>query len=194
MQLMRKVGFMSEYYEKLSELLRINMTEKGYSLWKAIDSKLPNIWEKSTSSTFKYHKRADGSVPDIAEHTYEMVYASIPLLAMLNINVNTTDADVVLLALAFHDSLKYGPDGNREHTARDHDKLAADMVGANRDTFMKIMNESQAAILEDSVRYHSGRWSTDANKDFNFSDRHPIAMMVHMLDMLSTKDLLKLPK
>ncbi len=180
-----------DYYQKLREILRINMTEVGFKLWEAIDGKLPNIWSKSTSSTFKYHKRADGSVPSIAEHTYEMVYAAIPLLGMFDINVNTADSDVVLFSIAFHDSLKYGKEGTREHTTGEHDKLAADMVNLNQSTFRKILSEQQTITLEDSVRYHSGRWSTDANKDFNFNDRHPIAMMVHMLDMLSTKDLLK---
>jgi hypothetical protein len=183
---------MSEnYYEKLSEILRINMTERGFGLWKAIDEKLPTIWEKSTSSSFKYHKRADGTVPNIAEHTYEMVYSAIPLLSMFAINVNTADADVILLALAFHDSLKYGSAGDREHTTGTHDKLAADMVKTNRAIFLQILSEDQVNILEESVRYHSGRWSTDATDSFSFSERNPIAMMVHMLDMLSTKDLLK---
>jgi len=112
---------------------------------------------------------------------------------MFNIEKKTSDADKLLLAAALHDSLKYGKLGTRKHTDSKHDKTAADMVSENKDTFLKIMNEEQFYIVEEAIRFHSGRWSTDVpkNKKFDFKDYNPETMLIHALDMLSTHDCLK---
>lgn len=178
---------------EIVKLLEINMTKEGFSLWKTFDEKLPDIWEKPVSSTGKYHKKEDGSVSDIAEHVYEMLYVAIKLFRMFSIKSKTSEADMLLLAITLHDCLKYGDNGQRRHTDNKHDKAAGDMIRENRETFEEILTEFQVDILEDSIRFHSGQWSTDIlNKDkFNFSDRGPIVQFVHTLDMLSTADLVK---
>ena len=183
------------YEEKLIDFLKSNMTELGFRLWNAINNRLPSVWEKLSSSSKKYHRKAEGYVPSIAEHTYEMLFAASKLIKMFNINPRTQEADVIYYSIAFHDSLKYGVDGNLDHTISEHDKLAGDMIATNIETFKKVLTEVQVKLLEDSVRYHSGQWSTDAKgTNFNFKDRDPIAMFIHMLDMLSTVDLIKIPK
>jgi len=180
------------FEDKINTILKENMTEVGFLLWSTINEKLPNIWDKPTSSTKKYHKRKDGSVPCVGEHTYEMINAAVKVMSMFDISKQTSDCDTLLFAISLHDMLKYGKDGNRLHTTNDHDQLAGNFVKSNREIFLRILNENQTDKLEDSVRYHSGRWSTDANiKTFDFSDRHPLAMFVHTLDMMSTKDVLK---
>ena len=122
-----------------------------------------------------------------------MLYSAVKLLCAFNVLPKSSDADVLLLAVVLHDSLKYGVTGDRQHTSKDHDKLAGDLVNSNRETFSKILSESQVNILEESVRYHSGRWSTDVidRNNFDFSDRSPVAMFVHILDMMSSNNLLK---
>ena len=184
---------MELYRTGIENLLRVNMTENGFSLWKALDERLPNIWEKSSSSTGKYHKKADGSIPNIAEHVYQMLFVSIKLFRMFNISPKTNEADMLLLAIVLHDCLKYGEDGQRQYTDSKHDKTAGDMINKNREIFKKIVTENQVEILEDSIRFHSGQWSTDVPDKikFNFADRHPIVQWVHTLDMLSTADLIK---
>lgn len=181
------------YKEKLVELLKENMTEKGFKLWGGINTILPDIWEKPTSSTGKYHKKHNGEVPDIAEHVYQMLYAFVKLFKMLSIKPKTADADKMLFAISFHDSLKYGQLGTRKHTDYAHDKEAADMIASNKETFLKLFNEEQFYVLEEAVRFHSGQWSTDVPKDkpFNFKDYNPESLVVHMLDMMSTADLIQ---
>lgn len=181
------------YKEKIIELLEKNMTEKGFKLWEGIDKILPDIWERSTSSTGKYHKKLNGEVPDIAEHVYHMLYSTVKLLKMFNIKKNTTDADKLLLAVALHDSLKYGKLGTRTHTNYSHDKEAADMIASNKGTFLKILDQEQFCVLEEAVRFHSGRWSTDVPKDkeFTFKDYNPESFFVHIMDMMSTADLIQ---
>lgn len=165
------------------------MTESGYKLWKAIDARIPNIWEKLSSSSKKYHKKADGSVPTIAEHTYHMLHAASKVMKMFNYDPQSTGADTLLMSIVFHDGLKYGLKGKNPHTSRTHDKDAADMVEANKKTFMQVISESEVNDMVDIIRFHSGQWSTDTKiKDFSFSDRTPLAMFVHTLDMLSTSD------
>jgi len=184
--------------DKIIELLKENLTDRGFKLWQAIDKRLPDIWDKLSSSTKKYHKKADGSVPSIAEHTYEMLYAGAKIMRMFGAFPKTSQADSLLLSVVLHDALKYGRNGkgNRGHTVRDHDKIAADMISANRETFRKILNKFEFTALEESVRFHAGRWSTDVanEKKFDFYDMKPEVLFLHMLDMLSTGDLIKLPE
>jgi hypothetical protein len=68
-----------------------------------------------------------------------------------------------------------------------------DIIQQNRETFLKLFSEEEFNILEEAVRFHSGRWSTDVpkNKPFTFKDYNPETMFVHMLDMFSTHDLIQ---
>ncbi len=183
----------NHYKERVVELLEKNMTEKGFKLWKGVDSILPDIWSKPTSSTGKYHKKIDGGVPDIAEHVYHMLYAGMKLFKMFDINSKTSDGDKMLFAIALHDSLKYGKMGTRKHTDYSHDKEAADMISSNEDTFKKLLDDEQFQVLTEAVRFHSGRWSTDVpkNKEFDWKEYNPETFFAHILDMLSTLDLIQ---
>lgn len=181
------------FKERIIQLLEENMTENGFKLWKGIDKILPDIWEKPTSSTGKYHKKRNGEVPSNAEHVYHMLYSACKLLRMFGVEKKTSDADKLLFSVVLHDTLKYGPQGTRKHTDKQHDKAAADMISSNKDTFLKILSENQFASLETAVRFHSGQWSTDVLKNqlFTFSDYEPEVLFLHMLDMMSTADLIQ---
>lgn len=183
----------NHYKERIVELLEKNMTEKGFKLWKGIDTMLPDIWSNLVASTKKYHRKQNGEVPDIAEHVYHMIYATVKIMKLFDIDPRTHDADKILLALALHDSLKYGNLGTRKHTDNKHDKEAADMVASNESTFRKLLDEEQFQVMEEAVRFHSGQWSTDVrrNKKFDWKEYNPETLFVHMLDMLSTQDLIQ---
>jgi len=183
-----------DYKKKVIELLEKNMSERGFKLWKGIDKIVPDIWNKPTSSTGKYHKKHNGDVPDIAEHVYQMLFTIVKLFRMFDVNPKTPDADKLLMGVALHDSLKYGNMGTRKHTDKEHDKQAADMIASNRDTFQKLFDEEQLNTLEECVRFHSGRWSTDIPKnekfEWNKSGLKFETFLCHVLDMLSTADCL----
>ncbi len=178
------------FKKRIEEILKKNLTEKCFELWKVLDSKIPNIWEKKTSSTGKYHKKGN-IVPTCAEHVFDMIYVADKLISMWNIKPKTSEADKLFLSIVLHDSFKYGLKGTNPYTHIQHDKLAADAFIKNKNSFLSILNEQQFDGFIDSIRYHAGKWSTDANKDFNFKDVDPIVQFIHTLDMLSTKDLIK---
>ncbi len=177
-----------DYKKKLFRILETNMTPKGFKLFKGICKIIPDIWNKPTSSTKKYHKKRNGKISTNAEHTYDLVYATTKISRLFNVGMKTSDGDKLLIAAALHDSLKYGILGNRPHTDSQHDKNVADMVSSNKENFEKIMTEEQFFITEEMLRFHSGRWSTDVVniKKFNFKDYNPETLFIHILDMLST--------
>jgi hypothetical protein len=181
------------FKEKVINLLKENMTEKGFKLWKGIDSILNDIWNMPTSSTGKWHKKRNGNIPSNAEHVYHMLYAAIKIKRLFNIKSKTIDFDKILIAIALHDSLKYGKYGNRKHTDKEHDKNAADMIAENKNIFLKLFSEKDFYIIEEAVRFHSGRWSTDAKyeKIFSFNNYNPETLFIHILDMMSTEDLIQ---
>ncbi len=182
-----------DYKEKIVEIMGNMMSERGFNLWTGMDNILPNIWEKASSSTGKYHLKDGHRQPNLDEHVYDMLYVASKIYRMFGYKQKSPECDVLFLAIALHDSLKYGEKGNRPHTDQKHDRLAANMIQENKQIFLKLIDEDQYKILEDTVRYHSGPWSSDASKDFNFNDRHCFAFFVHTLDMLSSNDLIKLP-
>lgn len=184
------------YSEEIDKILETGMTERCFKLWKGIKERVPNIWDRPTSSTGKHHRRTDGTIPSCAEHVYEMLIACAKLLSIFNIEVKSAQCDILLFSVALHDAFKYGVDNalNRPYTDNGHDRLAGNIVRDNKLVFMKIFNEGQVNLLEKCVRYHTGRWSTDAEKDFNFKDFPTEVFFVHMLDMLSTLDLLNIGK
>lgn len=184
-----------KHEETVNNLLQKNMTPRGYKLWIGLKERLPDIWNKPTSSTGKYHQKDDGRVPSIMEHTLEMLRSGIKIMRLLDIKPMTTTCDSFLLSIVLHDSLKYGPDGksttNNGYTLRDHDRIAADIFETNRKVFLEILTENETNDLITSIRFHSGRWSTDAPLDFDFRNYNPKVFLVHVLDMLSANNCLK---
>ena len=181
------------YKEKIVEILQKNLTERAFNLWDGIQSRLPNTFDLPTSSTGKYHKKLNGEVPSQGEHVYHMLYAAVKLVRMFGIELKTSKCDSLLLAISLHDCLKYGINGFRKYTDTTHDKGVGDLLYSNKETFLKLLTENEFFIMEEAARFHSGRWSTDVpkNKEFTFKDYNPETMFVHMLDMLSTHDLIQ---
>jgi hypothetical protein len=180
------------YKEKIIELLQNNLSERAFKLWQGINSIVPDIWDRPTSSTGKHHKKLNGDIPTQAEHVYQMLYSASKIIQLFGIDKMTQESDKILLAIAMHDILKYGDMGSRPYTDNWHDKKAADMIASNKETFLKILTEDQFFTMEEAVRFHSGRWSTDAkNKTFTWKEYNPETLFTHMLDMMSTYDLIQ---
>lgn len=176
--------------DKIDELLKDNMSDISFRMWKALRERIPDIWQRSVSSTGKYHKRRDDSIPTIAEHTWEMLVSCIKLLPIFNLTLKTLDSDVLLLSVVLHDSLKYNVSGTDKYTTNKHDQIIADTIRDNKEVFMKVFSEEQVNLLEKLVRFHSGKWSSNAKSDFSFDKLPPQILFLHLLDMLSTNNLL----
>lgn len=179
------------YEVLMSDILRENMSEDGFKLWTAMLTKIFSIWERPTSSTGKYHNKDDGRVPTVAEHTYEMLYAATKVMRMYGAEPKSVEADILLLGIALHDAWKYGENPkSRNHTANAHDMIAADMLRKNKDVILQLYSEEKYDILEESIRFHQGRWSTNvpSQDNFDWSTYHPYTQFIHTLDMLSANN------
>jgi hypothetical protein len=187
---------MKIYTSMMDKILKKYMTIDGYHFYKELSEKLPYIWDKPTSSTGKYHKKSDGRIPDLSEHVFEMIFVGSQLLRVFGYEPRTTETDLLLLSIVLHDALKYGPDGKRKHTTMEHDQLMGDLIRKNKKLFNELFEDKRKVdILEETVRYHSGRYSTDIRKQkMDFSNFHPHVFFVHMLDILSSRNFLKIWK
>lgn len=184
---------MSENYEeKIRELLERNLTDKAYSFWVIVNKTIPKVWDKLSSSSKKYHKDENGDVQSIGRHTYEMLASLEKIISVFNNKPKTEGGDALFLACAFHDMRKYGSDGGLTHTIKEHDKLIGDTILYNKVNLSKIMDNKSYSILEEAVRFHSGRWSTDWNDSTNFNTLNPETLLIHILDMLSSRNCLKI--
>jgi len=181
-----------DWTKEIEGMLHQNMTETGFDFWSKLNEKIPSTWDKPTSSTGKYHKKhGTGEIPTCGEHVATMLFTATKMLRMFSINPKTADADMLLMAVALHDSYKYGESGETKHTMRNHDKVIADKIVDKKAWFLHILNEGQCDTLQEAVRFHSGQWSTDADKDFDFNNIGKYAQFVHTLDMLEAANLLK---
>jgi len=178
---------------KIDKLLSENMSENGLKIWLWLFKKIPNIWDKPVSSSGKYHLKEDGHVPTIGEHTEEMLYTCIKLFSMFDIKPKTEDADILILGVLLHDSFKYGIENpiSAKHTNSKHDKIIADKIAFNRKIFSNVFGSDKTILLEDIVRHHMGRWGTDVEKNFKFEGKDLRVFFIHVLDMLSSRNLLK---
>jgi len=178
---------------ELDRLLRENLTETAYKFWEVAKEKVipTNVWQELASSSKKYHNKEGGFVPTIAEHTCEMLRGAIKCMSMFGITRKTSECDLLIMGVLLHDAFKRGVDGTNRWTAYDHDKLIADTV-QDSSAFLRFLSPEQHKILIDVLRFHSGKWSTDADKTFDFSKLHPYVLFVHSLDMLSSRNCLKL--
>lgn len=172
----------------IAKLIFENCLKDSYDYWDSMMDHLVDIWDKPTSSTGKYHRRADGTIPSIAEHTYEMLNAGLKVMRLLGFKSKSSEGDAFLIAIALHDGMKYGKDGTRQHTTSDRDKLMADFIHNSK----TVPDSINMHVMEKSIRYHSGRWSTNLkNEGDGINGLGHTEMLVHTLDMLSAADLLK---
>lgn len=184
-----------DFLEAIHTLLKNNMTGEGFSLWDNIKNKTPMIMHRPSSSSGKYHKNSDGSVRTVGEHTYQILYVALKIMKILNVTVPSESADVLLLAAALHDIFKYGCDDPlfRKTTEPRHDKMIADTLLFNKARCIEVLRESNFNKLEHICRFHSGKWSTDATPNFDLNMMPVETMFIHMLDVLSAENLLKIP-
>ena len=178
----------------LFELAEEYLTEKGYKMLKIIVLHLPDIWDKDTSSTGKYHKRLDGSLPSIADHTKEMLEAGVKCIGMFteDRNLRNSYTDAVFTAIILHDALKYGPEGKYFHTVVNHHNQIYDFLLEHKKFIQKYYSESEFDLILVMVRMHNGRWSIKKAErpNFCFSQYPPEVLFIATLDMLSTQSYL----
>jgi hypothetical protein len=183
------------FLKDINDLLKENMSVPGYALWEEISSKTTMVMHRPSSGSGKYHNNDDGGVYTIGEHTYQILYTTIRAMKLFDTKPKSKHADILLLAAACHDLLKYGNEDPlfRKTTDKRHDKLIADTLLFNKTRILETFNVYEFNKLEQICRYHTGRWSTDATETFDFSKLCPEVMFVHILDMLSSQNLLKVP-
>lgn len=176
--------------EKSEILLKKNLSDKAYELWIVLKEHISNpCWEKSTSSTNKYHKKEDGSVPTVIGHTYEMLYSADKIINMFDGIINK---DVIFLSIILHDCYKYGLCKTCQWTEVKHGEITAEKIRNSRRNFLKVLTESEVDSLENAIKYHDGKWSPIAKaNNFDKSFFTPEVMFLHFLDMMSSRNLIK---
>ena len=177
--------------EKIDAILKKNISEKSFNLWLELKNKITNpCWDKLTSSTKKHHRKENGDVPSVAGHTYEMLYATDKIISMFEGIINK---DVIFLSIVLHDCYKYGECKTCQHTEAKHGQITADKIKNAKKLFLQVLTESETDALEQAVRYHDGRFSMIAKQDnFDRTFFTPEVMFLHTLDMMGSRDLIKI--
>jgi 23S rRNA maturation-related 3'-5' exoribonuclease YhaM len=181
---------MDPHLEKIDRLLEKNLKEDTFKFWLKLKERISNsCWDKPASSTGKYHQKEEGRIPSVSEHTYEMLYAAIKISSMFEGLVNK---ELIFLSIVLHDAYKYGLVKSCQFTEERHGEIIAETIEKNRKIYKSILTEKEITLLENAVKYHDGKFSPIAKKDsFDRSFLTPETMFLHTLDMMSSRNLIK---
>ena len=144
------------------------------------------FWCKASSSTGKYHPVDERGWMGNVRHTLKTIVVAKEMAAMSSLSV--TALNYVVIALAFHDTFKYGPDGLNQYTVHEHPVLASKFLDDASGMFIKT-DPRVFRILAKLVRTHMGRWTTSAHSDV-FLDKPETKLQkyVHMCDYIASRE------
>jgi hypothetical protein len=168
---------------EIERFLRAHLSKSAYEYWKFVNTEIPPCFHLASSSSGKYHKGSTNVVNTIGEHTLEMLQAAYSCgLRIFNLQPGDLKADIILLAIALHDRCKRGRMNDQVHTTNDHETIIADFI---QETSMDWFDVEHRYMLEDMVRWHSGRWAP-ANPNRNTEPNwNKYSLFIHTLDMMS---------
>lgn len=179
----------SEYFKKELSWIKNPITREFAT--KGVDLFPPYFMEKPASSGGKYHapwENITGSeyvAGGLARHTRAMCYVVDRLAPAYMLTDDERDA--TLVAVLFHDSIKYDWLGGR-HTVKNHESLGAVFFKRCAGKFgkdMPLVDEIAKAIC-----FHAGRWALSETPKIFPEDFCKIGQLTHIADMVcSSKEI-----
>lgn len=181
---------MDPYLEKIDKILEKNLKPDTFKFWLQLKERISNkCWDRQSSSTGKYHKKEDGRNPTVAEHTWEMIYCADRIINMFDGLINK---EVIFLSIVLHDSYKYGLCKTCQYTEEKHGEIIAETINLNKKVYRPFLTEDEIDSLIHAVKYHDGKFSSIARKNkFDKTFLTPEMMFLHFLDMMSSRNLIK---
>lgn len=117
---------------------------------------------KAASSTGKYHPKSSNIEGGLVNHTKSAFWIGVSLMKSMAMfsNVSTEDRDTVLMAILFHDSMKY-PEGSRsKYTSFEHPVLVKELVKKcwRAKKYPENLMQKVSKMLK-CVESHMGAWT-----------------------------------
>lgn len=177
----------SEYFAKYIDKINNNGVKKFMRL--AIDKFPPYFMTVPASSTGKYHCDwsnvigSDGAAGGLAKHTYAMCWY-VDQMAEAEM-LTPEEKDAALVAVMFHDAVKYGFGGGK-FTTKTHEAEGAVFFQRCLKQF-KAEALPLADVIHKAILFHQGRWAvSDPPKMFPV-DFDTVGQMVHRADMVVSR-------
>ena len=176
--------------KKIDDFLYKHISSRHYKFWIDFTSQFPLPFHKQSSSSGKYHLNKAGLGHTIEDHTLELIYFVDRLITIFGDTKEEQGYDIMILAAALHDCMKYGAGSERKHTVLNHGDLVAGRI--RKQGVQMGLTEHEAEMLASMVEFHMGRWSTSNpypnNAPIIMTD---IQLFLHVADMASSRRILK---
>ena len=180
--------------EKLSyfktEIELIQSSDIKMFLTTAIENMFDYVFEKSASSSGRYHPMSDLGDGGLIRHIKGVFYLGYD---MLNLEQNIPlysqrERDMILVSLILHDSWKYGDiDKKRVHTVENHPLLASIWV-IQDSIFDNIISQEDRDFIGGCIASHSGQWNTNKKKEEILPKPQTISQQfVHLCDYIASR-------
>lgn len=169
-------------YCKVEKLL-IDLTHDFYQ-------SVPFVLDRPSSSTLKYHKKEDGSVPSIMAHTLEVMSGIDSMKRSILKTHSPRDYGLLMAAAAMHDGTKYGLPPGR-FTTSNHDQTAAKVCLNITKNYQEGLSAQDETALFCMIAYHNGPWSKKISLPY-YQYAYPW-VLIHVFDMASAANRLKQP-
>ncbi len=152
-------------------------------------SNLPDyFFEEGASSTGKYHPKYAAGKGGLLRHVKAAVKFAVELLnnSIIGKQYTSIERDLIILAIIFHDGLKYGLVKDDNYTKFDHPLLAADFIKDNANKLN--MTKEEIDKVYSMIAAHMGPWnSSDYSKTELPVPNKPLEKFVHMCDYLASR-------
>lgn len=158
---------------------------------RALIELLPDyFFEVPASSTGKYHPSFSLGDGGLLRHTKCAVRIAKEIFdnECLSAAYTKNEKDLMMIALIFHDGLKYGYEKG-EYAKFEHPVLAADFIKNNKDK--TDFNEKEIEFLDHVISSHMGPWTTNYYSNVILPrPESRYQKMVHLCDHLSARKFL----
>lgn len=136
------------------------------------------FWDKSASSTGKYHKEDENGQYGQVIHTLRVIAVAEHLVRMADLS--DIERDILISAASLHDICKYGVDGQSEHTLSEHPQLVKSLWEMNLLILPKCEYDSQ---IIGTILQHSGRWGGLPHPPATI-----LGKLLHIADFISSRN------
>ena len=130
------------------------------------------------SSTGKYHPEFARGEGGLVRHTKAGMILANELLGLKQSQFTMYQADLIMIAILFHDAWKYGV-SEEKHTRKDHAEIATKQLSTLLKNEKYFREEDTVFILQ-GVLAHMGQWG-------NREPKLPHEKFIHMIDYIISR-------
>lgn len=149
----------------------------------------PYFFEIPASSSGKYHSDSDRAYGGLVHHTKSTVLVFNQFMRTEQFNITEHEADLGIIALICHDSMKNGSTADSGRTLSKHPILASRFVRKLQVPTIYELTKEELDIVCNCIERHSGIWNRDyvTQEEIMGKPETELEKVVHLSDYIASR-------